>query len=219
MAEQPPRKTAPVLIAVLSALVIAVAVVFFFWSSADEMPVIGELTSFNLINQDGKPTTLTDYAGKVWVADIIFTRCPGPCARMSRHLADLQTNFLDDNVIRFVSLTSDPEFDTPAVLKTYATRFANTSDGKWSFLTGDKTSIRRLAVNDFKFVMVEKPLKDQKVPDDFFIHSTWFVVVDGQGKIRGWKDEHGQLHAYYDSEDDEIRARMVKNVRHLLRFN
>ncbi len=55
-------------------------------------------------------------------------------------------------------------------------------------------------MNDFKFVVVEKKPEERSVPDDLFIHSTWFVLVDQQGRVRGWTDDDGSLHAYFDSD-------------------
>ncbi|MDB6112663.1 MAG: photosynthetic protein synthase [Pedosphaera sp.] len=118
--------------------------------------------------------------------------------------------------MRLVSFTSDPEYDTPAVLKRYAERFGANSN-QWSFLTGNKKEIRQLAVNDFKFVVVEKKPEEREVPEDLFIHSTWFVLVDAKGQVRGWTDREGQLHAYFDSEDPDARARILNAIPQLLR--
>jgi protein SCO1/2 len=149
------------------------------------------------------------------VADIIFTRCPGPCARMTKHLAELQAALPADSPPRIVTLTSDPDYDTPSVLKRYAGTFG--ADFKrWSFLTGDKQKLRHLAVDDFKFVVVEKAPGEREIPDDLFIHSTWFVLVDQQGQVRGWVDGQGQLHAYFDSEDPSARERLLSAMSQLL---
>ena len=73
--------------------------------------------------------------------------------------------------MRLVTFTSDPDYDTPPILKKYADRFGADSN-RWWFLTGNKQEIRRLAVNDFKFVVVEKKPEDRSVPEDLFVHST-----------------------------------------------
>jgi len=134
----------------------------FVWSrlgSAKPLLVIGQISDFNLTNQDNQPVSLADLRGKVWVADIIFTRCPGPCPTMSHNLAELQAQLPaalpPDSPVKLVTLTSDPEFDTPPVLKKYAERF-NADSNRWIFLTGPRLDIRKLAVNDFKFVVVDK---------------------------------------------------------------
>jgi protein SCO1/2 len=126
--------------------------------------------------------TLDDVRGKVWIADIIFTRCPGPCRRITKDMARLQDLWPKDAPVRFVSLTSDPEFDTPAVLKRYAEEH-KADPARWDFLTGTKRQIVDAAAN-LKFVRVEKDAKDRESVDDLFIHSTTFMIVDKRGQIR-----------------------------------
>ncbi len=179
------------------------------------MPVLGQLPDFVLTNQTGQTVSLADLRGQVWVADVIFTRCPGPCAKMTRHYAELQTALPANQPVKLVSFTSDPEYDTPKILNKYAERFGADSN-RWWFLTGDKPQIRRLAVNDFKFVVVEKKPEERDVPEDLFLHSTWFVLVDRQGRVRGWTDKPGSLHAYYDSENPEERALIPAAIKRLL---
>ena len=179
------------------------------------LPVIGQLPDFSLTNQNNEPISLANLRGKVWVADIIFTRCPGPCAQMTRNLAKLQGELPANQPVRLVSFTSDPDYDTPPILKKYADRFGADSN-RWWFLTGNKQEIRRLAVNDFKFIVVEKKLEDRQVPEDLFIHSTYFDLVDKKGRVRGWTDREGRLHAYFDSEDPEARAEIRSAIKQLL---
>ncbi len=104
----------------------------------------------------------------------------------------------------------------PPVLKRYATRFGADSN-RWFFLTGPKPEIQRLAINDFKFVAIEKKPAEQTNSADLFIHSTWFVLVDQRGQVRGWTDSEGRLHAYFDSEDAAARAELLTDINQLLR--
>lgn len=180
------------------------------------LPVIGQIPEFNLTNQNNEPISIANLRGEVWVADIIFTRCPGPCAQMTRNLAKLQGNLPADQPVKLISFTSDPENDTPPILKKYADKFG--ADSKyWWFLTGNKQEIRSLAVNDFKFVVVEKKPGDRTVPEDLFVHSTYFDLVDKKGQVRGWTDHEGHLHAYFDSEDPEAREAILSAIKQLLR--
>ena len=87
------------------------------------LPVIGTVADFSLTNQLGQTVSLAHLRGKVWVADIIFTRCPGPCATMTQRMSELQSALSPNQPVQFVSLTTDPGFDTPSVLKKYAERF------------------------------------------------------------------------------------------------
>src|SRR5271170_2006727 len=101
------------------------------------LPVIGQIADFTLTNQDGKITTLADLTNHVWVADIIFTRCAGPCPRMTGQMKSLQDALPQSSEAKFVTLTTDPENDTPEVLKKYGERF-NADFSRWNFLTGTK---------------------------------------------------------------------------------
>lgn len=180
------------------------------------LPVIGQIPDFNLTNQDNAPVKLASLRGQVWIADIIFTRCPGPCTKMSGEMAKLQSALPAGQPVRLVSLTSDPDYDTPAKLKEYAGKFGADAN-RWWFLTGKKAEIRSLAVNDFKFVVLEKTPEQREIPEDLFIHSTWFMLVDRQGRLRGWTDREGQLHAKFDLEDPDAQTQMLSAIRQLLK--
>lgn len=181
-----------------------------------QLPVIGQLPDFHLTNQDNAAVSLSDLRGKVWVADIIFTRCPGPCRTITGEFAAMEPSLPGGDAVQLVTLTSDPDYDTPKMMKKFAAPF-NADPARWSFLTGDKQEIRSLAVNDFKFVVVEKPAADRSVPDDLFIHSTWFALVDKQGCVRGWIDHTGHEHAVFESDDPEAQAQLQAAIKQLLR--
>lgn len=153
-------------------------------SSAPQLPVISQVADFALTNQDGRVLTLADLRGQVWVADIIFTRCAGPCPRMTKQMEALQAVLPKDGHAKLVTLTTDPGFDTPEVLKRYAKRF-NADPARWNFLTGAKLQIAALAIDSLKLTAVEKKPEERTNEDDLFIHSTIFVVVDKQGRLRG----------------------------------
>ena len=87
------------------------------------LPVIGPIADFTLTNQNGRAVSLADLRGRVWVADIIFTRCPGPCLKMTRQMKELQDALPPASQAKLVTLTTDADFDTPPVLKAYAERF------------------------------------------------------------------------------------------------
>ena len=180
------------------------------------LPVIGRIPNFQLTNQNSETISPANLQGQVWVANIIFTRCPGPCRTVTRKLAELQASLPAGLPVRFVTLTSDPDYDTPEVLRKFADEF-KADTNRWWFLTGNKPEIRSLAVNDFKFVVVEKPAQDRTVPDDLFIHSIWFALIDQQGRMRGWVDRDGQEHAIFESDDDTALARLRSGIKQLLR--
>jgi protein SCO1 len=148
------------------------------------LPVIGPIGDFTLTNQNGRAVSLADLRGKVWVADIIFTRCAGPCPKMTRQMKELQDALPPVGEVKLVTLTTDPDFDTPLVLKAYAERFR--ADGnRWSFLTGPKQEIAKLAIDSLKLTAIEKKPEERESPQDLFVHSTIFVVADKQARLRG----------------------------------
>ena len=80
---------------------------------AQRLPIYGQIADFALTNQNGSVVSLADLRGRVWIADIIFTRCPGPCLKMTRQMKELQDALPADCQAKLVTLTTDPDFDTP----------------------------------------------------------------------------------------------------------
>ena len=181
------RRTQWIVGSVLAVIVALIAVSFARQESrrpaGPALPIIGGVHEFQLTNQLGAAVTLADLHGKVWIANVIFTRCPGPCLTMSRQLAGLAGRLPGGDETHIVTLTIDPEFDTPAVLARYAGKLGGDTS-RWWFLTGAPRELRRLSVDDLKFVAVDKEAKEQQSTDDLFIHSTYFMVVDRRGRLR-----------------------------------
>lgn len=94
---------------------------------AAQLPVISQIAPFTLTNQLGQPVTLDTLKGHVWVGDIIFTSCAGPCPVMTRKMRELQDALPGGTSARLVTLTTDPDTDTPEVLRNYAGKFGATS--------------------------------------------------------------------------------------------
>ncbi|HXF09340.1 MAG TPA: SCO family protein [Desulfuromonadaceae bacterium] len=147
------------------------------------LPSLGTVADFSLTNQDGEAATLSRLTNHVWVADIIFTRCAGPCPRMTGQMKSLQDKLPPASDVRLVTLTTDPDFDTPPVLKKYGERFG-ADFGRWTFLTGTKSEIGLLAANSLKLSATPIDPRDQKDSADLFIHTTIFVVVDKHARLR-----------------------------------
>lgn len=153
-------------------------------SPAGALPVYSTVGAFQLTNQLGQVVTLESLKGRVWVADIIFTRCPGPCPRMTERLRDLQARLPADGSVRLVTLTTDPGFDTVPVLERYARRF-DADPARWWFLTGSKPVLVQLASEGLGLTTVDKPEGDRSQENDRFIHSTVSVIIDRSGRVRG----------------------------------
>jgi cytochrome oxidase Cu insertion factor (SCO1/SenC/PrrC family) len=152
--------------------------------------VIGPVPAFTLTNQLGQAVTLEDLKGHVWVADIIFTRCAGPCPVMTRQMRELQDALPAQSTARLVTLTTDADYDTPAVLQEYAKKFG-ADEGRWIFLTGAPRAIANLAIEGLKLTAIAKPPEERTDPADLFVHSTIFVIVDPQGQLRGVFETQG----------------------------
>jgi protein SCO1/2 len=151
------------------------------------LPVLGSMPDFALTDQDNQNVTLASFRGGVWIADVIFTRCAGQCPVLSAHMQEIQDALPAGSPVKLVSFTTDAEFDTPAVLKKYATRFS-ARDGRWIFLTGSKAALRHATVEGLKLSVVDKPPGQRDNADDFFIHSQKLVLIDQTGRIRGYYD-------------------------------
>src|SRR6185436_13063686 len=126
---------------VLGAVLLAVVALFIrAQAQKSNLPHLSQVQPFQLTNQLGQTTALRDLQGKVWVGDIIFTRCGGPCPKMTEEMGKLERAIPADPSLRFVTLTTDPENDTPSALKSYGEKFG-ADFSRWMFLTGPKAEI------------------------------------------------------------------------------
>ncbi|HSB15986.1 MAG TPA: SCO family protein [Bryobacteraceae bacterium] len=163
---------------------------------AEPLPVLGEIPEFTLTAQDGAEFHGGSLRGSVWVADFIFTTCAGPCPRMSWQMSRLQEAFSDKPDVKFVSFTVDPERDTPEVLAAYGKRY-QAQAGRWYFLTGPEQALHKLNREAFKLGNVDGSLN----------HSTRFVLLDRQSRVRG----------YYDSSDADSMKQLLADLKNLVR--
>ena len=147
-------------------------------------PDYGTVPSFELFDQLGNTFTKDELLGDVWVVDFVFTPCAGPCPVMTAQFSELQDRFSDQEDFRLLSISVNPEYDTPEVLKRYGDDYG-ADHSRWTFLTGDREKIRSLAWEGFHVGKEEDPI----------FHSTYFILVDKEGKIRGY---------YISSEKNEI---------------
>jgi protein SCO1 len=163
------------------------------------LPSYGVVPDFTLTEQDGANfNSIAALHNKVWVADFIFTNCPGPCPRMSSQMHEVQTAFASDDRLRFVSFTVDPARDTPTVLAAYAKHF-EAAPGKWFFLTGTVPELNRMSRGVFMLGDVDGSLQ----------HSTRFTLIDRLSRIRGY---------YLTSEPDAI-PHLIADAKLLLKEN
>ena len=136
------------------------------------LPVLGQVPDFELTAQDGSTFHSQDLGGKIWVADFIYTTCPGPCPLITRKMREIQSVRPE---VRLLSFTVDPEHDTPPALAAYAASVH--ARPNWYFLTGKRDTLQMLSREAFKLA------------DLGLIHSTRLVLVDGKAQIRGYYTE------------------------------
>lgn len=159
---------------------------------------LGTVPPFTLTNQDGRIFGSPQLDGKIWIADFVFTTCPGPCPMISTRMGELQKP-LGNTGIHLVSFSVDPEKDTPEVLRGYAEKL-KVNPQQWDFLTGPKSTIYQLSTEGFRLAAVDNG-------DHNPIHSTRMILVDRHRQIRG----------YYDALAPDAVTKIVADARHLLR--
>ena len=168
-------------------------------ASAPPPPLLGEVPAFSLTNRDGRTITRESLLGHPWLADLIFTRCASSCPLMTERLAKVGKDLPG---LRRVSVSIDAAHDTPQALAAYAAAHGATA-ADWLFLTGDSDTLHTLARDGFKLpVDLAPPPGTSTEP---ILHSTRFVLVDAEGRIRG----------YYDAFDEESMTKLGQDVRAL----
>lgn len=137
---------------------------------------------FHLIDQNGDSVFLSTVHGKVILADFFFTTCGSICPKMSTQMVRVQQAFKDDDRVLLLSHSVTPETDSVPVLHAYAQEYG-VDHNRWRLLTGDRKQIYSLARTSY-FAAVDE---GDGGPDDF-VHTENFVLVDPQGRIRGFYD-------------------------------
>jgi len=170
-----------------------------------ELPTLGQVPAFGLTNQDGKRVEAAALRGSVWVAAFMFTRCPTICPRITRRMRALQQRAAERKAaLRLLSISVDPDNDSPDVLRDYARRFgADTST--WSFVTGDFASIQKIAVDGFKLALEGRA--DAGAEGFGILHGSHLVLVDRELRIRG----------YYRTDDDAAMSALLADAARLAR--
>jgi protein SCO1/2 len=180
--------------------IIAVVVAFILSPPLERLPAFGLVQGFTLTNQIGEAITLDSLNGKVWVANVIFSRCPTQCRRLSAQMEEVQRHL--PRGVRLVSLTADPGYDSPKVLERYGEKY-HTDPAKWWFLTGPKSEVYRVAVQDLKFSVMETGDDQTNRLENLYIHSTSYTIVDRHGRLRG----------VVQGENEDAPAQILRKVK------
>lgn len=176
--------------------VIAAIVIQFAESSRSKLPELGDVPNFILKTADEGKFTRADLNGRLHVVCFMFTRCQGVCPVMSANIRKMYDLYRGSDKVHFLSISVDPDFDTPAVLKEYAKSYG-VNDDRWTFATGALIDVAALIEHGFMLDASELPGN----------HPARLVLVDDSGQIRG----------YYDYNDDADLERLRENTRTLAR--
>lgn len=183
-------------------------------ASPAELPILGEryvdenqdtvyheIADFAFINQVGDTISNSDMAGKIYVADFFFTSCPTICPIMKKEMLRVYEQYGDNPNFKILSHSIDPTFDTQTVLKDYAEKLGIEDATTWNFLTGNQEKIFEIGQTSY----LTTAMADQLEPGGF-LHSGAFLLVDGQGRIRG----------VYDGTKSDQVDRLIKDIPKLL---
>ena len=197
----------------LVALVVSVIVLQACKTKELPLPVFGErkvingdtifhrIAPFTFVDQDSARVTNETFQGKIYVADFFFTSCRTICPIMKSQMLRVYEATREMPDVLILSHTIDPEYDTVALLRDFATRLGVQSQ-RWHFVTGVKDSIYKIAQTSY----FATALEDKTEPDGF-IHSGAFLLIDRQGRIRG---------KYDGTKEDEVN-RLIIDIKKLRR--
>jgi protein SCO1/2 len=208
-------------IAIAALIAVAVGTALGTWQArrergSEQIPlegkIFGSVPDFALIERSGRKVALSDLEGKVWVAQFFYTGCRDICPLLVPQMGLLHLEYLKDpdrSKVRFVSISVNPEEDTPAVLRKFAERFSADPE-LWLFLTGDRAQIYRLAQQGFKVGIGEPEnppeAKEKTGEEKEIFHSSRLILVDRNARIRG----------YYSGLEAEAMVRLRRDLRKLL---
>jgi protein SCO1 len=210
---------------VFAALVLAVpmSVLLLRPALSKELPVLADLPQFSLIDENGKPVTRDDLLGRVWIADFVFTACADACPRLQMKMKSLQERLIplqQGGNISLLSISVDPERDTPDKLREYAQIYGQRK-GQWRYLTGQQREVEKTVVQGFHTAMARFPTAeaggfaerraeaegrsiggDSHLEAFDIMHGERLVLVDRFGRIRG----------FYDADDQDALLRDARQL-------
>jgi cytochrome oxidase Cu insertion factor (SCO1/SenC/PrrC family) len=170
------------------------------------LPVLFQAPDWSLTDQTGRPFASSNLAGRVVLADFVYTTCTDVCPLLSGSFSTVrdqlrQAGLLSDKAV-LVSFTVDPDHDTPDVLNEYGGRFGAVP-AEWRFLTGDRATLEDLLLAGFK---LGRPQIGARRADGSteLVHTSRVALIDQRGQIR----------ALYDGDTLDPSA-VVEEIRRL----
>lgn len=164
----------------------------------------GSVPDFSLTERSGSAVSLAQLRGKIWIADFIYTTCTDTCPLQTAMMARLLQDYAGEQGVQLVSISVDPERDTPKVLAEYADKY-QADPNRWYFLTGPRDHIMGLIQQGFHLAVISASVDGDG--SGAIAHSPRLVLVDKEGHIRG----------YYDSRNLESLVRLKNDIDVLLK--
>ena len=199
------KRINPVAIVITTAMlailftVLVTIVIFKADSSQEKLPVLGNITGFELTERSGDTFSTNDMRGKINVVYFFFTSCQGPCPIMAGNMSTLYNAFETNDRVQLVSISVDPATDSLPLLREYAQK-QGVTDNRWLFVRGEQEDIIQISEKQFMLAADDLPM----------MHSIKFVLIDELGQIRG----------YYTGTDsvsiDSLRADIIELVNKIL---
>ena len=175
-----PTRFPPLLIGVLAVVWVVSC------RQSDPLPVLFEIPAFSLVDQDGAVFKSETLSGRPYLVNFFFSTCPTICVTNMAAIKAMHERWNDaGRAHRIVSITVDPDNDTPEVLKNYGLKLGSSFD-RWAYLTGETASVRSLITEGFKTWMGERETNEDGVVD--IGHGARVLLVDGAGRLRGLFD-------------------------------
>lgn len=163
--------------------------------------VYHEIADFAFVNQMGDTINNTTLADQIYVADFFFTSCPTICPIMKKEMLRVYEKYQDQPNFKILSHTLDPTYDTQEVLKDYAEKLGVEDASTWNFLTGNQEKIFEIGQTSY----LTTAMADQAEAGGF-LHTGAFILVDGNGRIRG----------VYDGTKSDQVDRLISDIPKLL---
>lgn len=140
------------------------------------------IRDFKFLNQNSDTVSFPADSNQITVVNFFYTQCPSFCLNMNKEMARVAKIYNNNRLMRFISISVDPEYDTPAVLYEYSKPFV-AENKKWDFVSGDKDLIFSIAKNDFLVDAIQDTVNKNEI-----IHTPMIILLDPQKRIRGYYD-------------------------------
>ncbi|WP_276359093.1 SCO family protein [Daejeonella sp. H1SJ63] len=159
------------------------------------------IRDFKSLNQNADSVKFPADSNQITVFNFFYTRCPSACTAMNREMEKVAGQYANNRLMRFISISVDPEYDNPEVLSKYSKQFTAINK-KWDFVSADKDLVFSMAREDFLVDAIADTSQKLNI-----IHSPMLILVDPQKRIRG----------YYDSSrGNEQTALLIDEIKVLI---